>query len=330
MKRCCGDVDYREKKKKQQLADQILGSGRRNNAQTSGNGRKPPTGPSLASRMGVSKVRAASNSPRPSIQGGNDSRPGRPQAPRPNIAKQRTVSTPQLNQRNHALNSFVNGGSGSQQARDQFNVVQPRRANGSEINIRGAASTTYTVIAQNFALGTTANDIEAVLCPDADAAGLLGCRLIASNPTVIAEVRLTNGDLAQSIVDMYNNQKADGRLLHVYIKDAPTVGSRRPRMTTVIDLETMEVDEQEEPIRQPYQTQSRTNAKPQYDAPRTTRAEPKVQDGRYGFNDDGARGGDYYEEERQNNQYNRRGRGGNGGGLVSDGMVERENQYYRR
>lgn len=56
----------REKKRKQQLADKIFGSGKRSslsgsvnsNGNGNGNGRKAPTGPaSLASRVGITKVR---------------------------------------------------------------------------------------------------------------------------------------------------------------------------------------------------------------------------------------------------------------------------------
>jgi hypothetical protein len=152
----------------------------------------------------------SSNSPKPGFNNNgrnNDKQTGRPQA-RANIAQQRTVSTPHVNQRNQALKSLASGGNGSQQMRNMVNVIHPRQANGSGISVRGAAATpTYTVIAQNFALGTTASDIEAVLCPDSEEAGFLGCRLVASNPTVIAEVRLSNGQFAQDIVDKYNNQK---------------------------------------------------------------------------------------------------------------------------
>lgn len=83
----------------------------------------------------------------------------------------------------------------------------------------------------------------------------------------------------------------------------------------------MDVDEE----RGSYQTRRETQ--PSYDASRTARAEPKIQDGTFGFNDESSRSNDYYEEERQNNQQNRRGRGrgGKGGGLVSDGMIRRQN-----
>jgi hypothetical protein len=62
------------------------------------------------------------------------------------------------------------------------------------------------VIAQNFAPGTTANDIEMVMAPLGDQ-GLTSCRLIASQPTVIAELVFASRDTALAIVEKFNNMK---------------------------------------------------------------------------------------------------------------------------
>lgn len=77
------------------------------------------------------------------------------------------------------------------------------------INIRGMgeAPATFTVIAQNFAPGTTAADIEAVLTPEPAEAGLIRCRLVASNPTVIAELVLSKRTTADTIIATFNNKK---------------------------------------------------------------------------------------------------------------------------
>ena len=45
----------RQRAEKQRLADEILGRGRKNNTLKDGS-RKPGTGPSLASRVGITKV----------------------------------------------------------------------------------------------------------------------------------------------------------------------------------------------------------------------------------------------------------------------------------
>jgi hypothetical protein len=76
------------------------------------------------------------------------------------------------------------------------------------INIRGMGEApTFTVIAQNFAPGTTAADIEAVLAPDPVEAGLVKCRLLASNPTVIAELVFSKRQTAETIIATFNNKK---------------------------------------------------------------------------------------------------------------------------
>jgi hypothetical protein len=61
------------------------------------------------------------------------------------------------------------------------------------------------VIAQNFAPGTTAGDIEAVMAPLGDQ-GVTSCRLIASHPTVIAELVFSSRDTALKIVEQFNNK----------------------------------------------------------------------------------------------------------------------------
>lgn len=63
----------------------------------------------------------------------------------------------------------------------------------------------YTVIASNFAPGTTAADIEAVMAPIGGE--MLGCRLASSHPTVIAEMLFVEKDGADHVIAMFNNKK---------------------------------------------------------------------------------------------------------------------------
>lgn len=91
--------------------------------------------------------------------------------------------------------------------------------------------------------------------------------------------------------------------------------SRAPAPVNAIEDDEMDYDDG--------QQQSRTAA----------RAEPDVQDGRYGFSEtDYTRSESSYQEDRQSDIYDRRGRGGNGGGgrLVSDNMLRRDNGSYSR
>jgi len=81
------------------------------------------------------------------------------------------------------------------------------------------------VVAQNFAPGTTAADIESVMQPIGGDMG--GCRLLASYPTVIAEMVFLDRTGAENVIATFNNKKADGRLLHVYMT-AATAPVRNP------------------------------------------------------------------------------------------------------
>ena len=76
--------------------------------------------------------------------------------------------------------------------------------------------------ASNFAPGTTAADIEAAIQSVAIDSignnGLVSCRIMTSNPTVMAEMVFHERYIADKVVETFNNQKADGRILHVYHK----------------------------------------------------------------------------------------------------------------
>lgn len=76
---------------------------------------------------------------------------------------------------------------------------------GDGLSIRGAASGPYTVIAQNFVPGTTAADIESVMF---NVGGdMTSCKLIASNPTVIAEMNFVDRAGAEKVIETFNGKK---------------------------------------------------------------------------------------------------------------------------
>jgi hypothetical protein len=126
-------------------------------------------------------------------------------------------------------------------------------------------------------------------------------------------------------------------MLHVYLKDPPP-NLRQPRPAPApkpapVDDDAMELEEDRAQYAAQRTAQPRSQQR--HDAPRATRAEPDVQDGRWGFNDTQGNSEPSYRNDLPNQQYNRRGRGGpGGGGLVSDGMLKRDNgrsnSYYRR
>ncbi|RKU43578.1 hypothetical protein DL546_005081 [Coniochaeta pulveracea] len=237
----------REKKKHEALAAKIFGRST-NSPSTTPNRRSsaPAAGGSLASRVGVKKNRAPpsgpraaqpkakleapsrsnTSSPRPNSLANRITDPSRPQpsppaGPKPRGQQRRAAQVAQalirteLQQNNHhhhappPVHNTQNAG---------FN---------KGISIRGLAGP-FVVMAQNFAPGTTAADIESAMTP---IGGLvMSCRLLKTSPIVIAEIVFESKEGADAVIARFNNQTADGRLLHVYHKvgapSAPLPASR--------------------------------------------------------------------------------------------------------
>lgn len=61
------------------------------------------------------------------------------------------------------------------------------------------------VQASNFAPGTTAADIESAMV--GVSGEMISCRIMASNPTVIAEIVLAEKSSADNIIATFNGQK---------------------------------------------------------------------------------------------------------------------------
>ncbi|KAK3989475.1 hypothetical protein QBC44DRAFT_327423 [Cladorrhinum sp. PSN332] len=90
------------------------------------------------------------------------------------------------------------------------------------ITIRGLAGP-YVVMAQNFAPGTTAADIESAMTP---VGGIVTqCRVVKNHPIVIAEIVFESREGAESVIKTFNGQTADGRVLSVYHKPGNTPAS---------------------------------------------------------------------------------------------------------
>jgi len=75
---------------------------------------------------------------------------------------------------------------------------------GEEITIRGLAGP-YVVIGTNFASGTTAADIESAMIPSGGE--MQNCRIIASDPTVIAEMVFAEKANAERVIATFNNKR---------------------------------------------------------------------------------------------------------------------------
>ncbi|KAK3333362.1 hypothetical protein B0T19DRAFT_440126 [Cercophora scortea] len=102
-------------------------------------------------------------------------------------------------------------------------TIQPSTSFNKGLTIRGLAGP-FVVMAQNFAPGTTAADIESAMTP---VGGIISsCRVLKQHPIVIAEIVFESKEGAESVIDTFNNQTADGRVLSVYPKTTPTTSSQ--------------------------------------------------------------------------------------------------------
>lgn len=82
-----------------------------------------------------------------------------------------------------------------------MNIVDPQQARG--ITIKGLAGP-FAVLAQNFAPGTTAADIESALTP---VGGLVSsCRLVKTHPIVIAEIVFESKEGADRVIERFDQQ----------------------------------------------------------------------------------------------------------------------------
>ncbi|KAH9877551.1 hypothetical protein IAQ61_002918 [Plenodomus lingam] len=218
--------DARAKKKNEALAQQFLGRGRKTAASGAGVANKPRADsqkPSLLSRItGSAGVQKRSASAKPNLQPTtnihgkwkNDLYDPDPPAPAGgrNARLSRTVSASQVERNSRTYDKFTS----------VLNKSTDARGGGGAggFSIRGAASGgPYTVVASNFALGTTAKDIEAVMSPIGGET--LGCKLISASPTVMVELQFADKAGAENVIATFNNHLADGRLLYVYMKDVP-------------------------------------------------------------------------------------------------------------
>ncbi|GAB7346207.1 hypothetical protein MBLNU457_4943t1 [Dothideomycetes sp. NU457] len=219
-------VKGRKKRQAEELAQKIFrpkNNDRRQSAPSAANRTASPAlSASLASRMGVNK-RSTSTASLNNKPGSLASRIGNnsPQQGRLNRKAEKNAQRI-ANAAARAQGQIAQSQNGFAARSGGMNVAGAGAE--AEISIRGAAGP-YTVIAQNFAPGTTAADIESVMQPIGGDMG--GCRLLASNPTVIAEMIFLDRAGAENVIATFNNKKADGRLLYVYMTTT-TAPARAP------------------------------------------------------------------------------------------------------
>ncbi|KAB8291604.1 hypothetical protein EYC80_006404 [Monilinia laxa] len=217
----------RERRKDELLANKFLGTNRRASAPGATNNRKPGSGPSLASRMGVGKRGTAVTRPVPKqnpqpVVGNVDAEwthdlhsLNNPGASRNSQIPPRGPRNVNTRTRNDRLAKAFNGSASTPNLNAQYNIVGKTKAVTGSLSIKGLAGP-YIVMAENFARGTSAQDIESAM---SSVGGVpLSCRLISTQPKVVAEIIFDSKDGADNVIDTFNNQEADGNLLYVYHK----------------------------------------------------------------------------------------------------------------
>ncbi|KAH9884435.1 hypothetical protein F4778DRAFT_763054 [Xylariomycetidae sp. FL2044] len=231
----------RERKRNQDLAARIFSKGNANKRRASAP--LGQTGGSLASRVGVQKrVSSVARLPRGNVNGEwthdlHDSHGSKPRKPQPDpnslaarihkpgttIPKPRPVPQNARPNRAAKLANAFNRSTSSPSNVQQMQVRPPPAAQG--MMIKGLAGP-FAVMAQNFAPGTTAADIESAMTP---VGGLVtSCRVVKSYPIVIAEIVFENKEGADRVIQTFNNQNADGRTLHVYLKPSGNYSPQPP------------------------------------------------------------------------------------------------------
>lgn len=196
-----------------------------------------------------------------------------------------------------------------------MNVVPTsQKLPGPGLTIRGTAGP-FVVHASNFAPGTTAADIESALqgvaTDSTGASGMASCRIMTNNPTVMAEMVFHEKHVAENVIATFNNQKADGRILHVFMhRSGPSAAVAAPLhkkksepalfvsdpVPSILTTKELVPEENGEAVRDDDDIDMMEDAQPGYSDLRqaadqdrlrekeSRRAEPDVSDGRYGFN----------------------------------------------
>ncbi|KAF4968490.1 hypothetical protein FSARC_4115 [Fusarium sarcochroum] len=235
----------RERKKNEALANQIFSKNRRQSAPPK---LKAAPGPSLASRVGVRKVGTSKRS----IPSQRETlKPTRLQQRTSNVgSRSNAPASGNVNgEWTHDLHHSISGdlssrisapGAGNRRgnlraarlsaavdrmdtsgdAPQQVNIVKPKaKATGNNspmgITIRGLAGP-FTVMAQNFAPGTTAADIESAMTPIGGE--MVSCKIVKSKPILLFEMAFASREGGERVIETFNDKTADGRVIKVYPK----------------------------------------------------------------------------------------------------------------
>ncbi|KAL4927688.1 uncharacterized protein BDV17DRAFT_122301 [Aspergillus undulatus] len=242
----------RQKKKNEDLANKILGKNRRASAPGSnkaGKAQNATPGGSLASRIGVTKRSASANlGSKPSSRASSTA-----------AGRNTTTSTKPARRRRPDEDRLV---SALTSANGQATV----RSTGGGISIKGASTAAPVVIASNFVPGTTAADIQSAIEPVSGK--ILSCWVTSQKPTVTAEITFAEVSSAERAVANFHNQMADGRVLSFQLLSGAITNRNFAGGPTTTGSSFDNQREQADRDRRSQRT-----------------ANPAVQDGRFGFNE---------------------------------------------
>ncbi|MCJ1448631.1 MAG: hypothetical protein MMC23_009148 [Stictis urceolatum] len=232
----------RQKKKNEELAKEIFGKGRRSSTPSANRVSSKAAG-SLASRV---------------------TKPTQP-------ARAASSSTLSKNFKRTQANNAVSKD-------DLFeHIIQSNRQSrlqevGSGFSIRGLAGPAV-VVGRNFAPGTTAADIQSAM--ESVGGEMQSCTIVSASPTVTAEMVFPDKANADAVIAAFDNQKADGRILRLFLKKGPATNVSAPaRQTAPAKSNPPAYSESS------YERGSDFAPDPKL----TSRAEPEIQDGSFGFN----------------------------------------------
>ncbi|KAJ5673752.1 hypothetical protein N7462_009191 [Penicillium macrosclerotiorum] len=240
----------RQKKQNEQLANQLLGKNRKEK------GRRA-SAPGAITKASAAKPGSLASRIGPLKRTTSQTFTPRNQTKKPNPAPattgptdSRTKPTNKRRQNAERLLSVLESGHG------QAHVRKP----GGGLSIKGASGP-FVVIGSNFAPGTTAADIQSALEPVSGP--MMSCRVISHHPTVTAEFEYEDKLSAEGAVANFDRQRADGRILSMKLQPPGTSTS------TLAQNSFNKLREQADRQR------------------RSRRADPSLQDGSYGFGDQG-------------------------------------------
>lgn len=90
----------------------------------------------------------------------------------------------------------------SSDAPSQVNIVKPP-PKPMGLTIRGLAGP-FCVMAQNFAAGTTAADIESAMTPVGGE--IVSCKIVKSQPLMIVEMAFASREGGERVIETFNNK----------------------------------------------------------------------------------------------------------------------------